>query len=239
LSEREPRKARMHALWAMIGSDTLTPRFHQNLLNNKDAGFRAWGVRAAGNFRTLDGFVRDGLLALTTDPSPDVRLQMAIAASKLTGVNPLPLLLQVLSVSGDDKLIPPIAWQNLHPLLDRQILGLELVTADLGKRSALGKLLPRVVDRLLDGRKGDPNQAVAVVDIITMREDFDPEVSRACLAAIASKVQNGEVSEKDFKYLHERLQPLLSLLFKSDRHAALYVDAALVATTFKDPEGIS
>src|SRR5207253_8513481 len=110
LSEREPRKARLHALWAMIGSDTLPPRFHQNLLNNKDASFRAWGVRAAGNSRKLDVFVRDRLLALTTDPSPDVRLQVAIAARKLAGVEPLPLLLQVLSVSGDDKLIPPIVW---------------------------------------------------------------------------------------------------------------------------------
>ena len=43
------RTARMHALWALVGGGPLAVEFHQALLADADPGFRAWGVRAAGN----------------------------------------------------------------------------------------------------------------------------------------------------------------------------------------------
>jgi putative membrane-bound dehydrogenase-like protein len=49
LDEGESRKARMHALWSLIGAGPLQATFHQELLAHADATFRAWGVRAAGN----------------------------------------------------------------------------------------------------------------------------------------------------------------------------------------------
>ncbi len=39
------------------------------------------------------------------------------------GVEAMPLLLRVLAHCGDDKLIPAIVWQNLHPLLEDQATG--------------------------------------------------------------------------------------------------------------------
>ena len=50
-----------------------------------DPGFRAWGVRAAGNLQRVDPDVRDKVVALAGDPSPDVLLQVAIAARKIEG----------------------------------------------------------------------------------------------------------------------------------------------------------
>src|SRR4051812_27740811 len=44
--QQAPRKTRMHALWTLIGCGPLAPEFHQSLLANSDAGFRAWGIRA-------------------------------------------------------------------------------------------------------------------------------------------------------------------------------------------------
>ena len=50
-----------------------------------------------------------------------MRLQVAIAARKIEGLEPLPLLVEVLANAGDDKLIPHIVWQNLHPLLGNAV----------------------------------------------------------------------------------------------------------------------
>ena len=58
LDESGPRKARMHALWSMIGTGSLQADFHLKLLNHPDAGFRAWAVRAAGNSRKVDPAIR-------------------------------------------------------------------------------------------------------------------------------------------------------------------------------------
>ena len=58
--------------------------------------FRAWGVRAAGNMGQVEPAIREKVVVkLARDPSPDVRLQVAIAARKIEGVDPLAVLLEV------------------------------------------------------------------------------------------------------------------------------------------------
>ncbi len=121
LDDAAPRAARMHALWALVGTGTLDGAFHRRLLAHADPVLRAWGVRAAGNFGHLDADLARTVLALAADPAPDVRLQVAIAARKLEGVDPVPTLFEILATAGDDKLIPHIVWQNLHPLVEDHV----------------------------------------------------------------------------------------------------------------------
>src|SRR5262249_16288868 len=59
LDEASNHKARMHALWALIGTGSLDAALHKQLLDNKDPSLRAWGVRAAGNFGKVDAAIRD------------------------------------------------------------------------------------------------------------------------------------------------------------------------------------
>ena len=113
-----PRKARMHALWTVVGAGPLDPKFHLSLLSHADPAFRAWGVRAAGNMEGLKTPVLERVRDLTHDPSLDVVLQAAIASKKVQGADPIPRLLEALSACAGDPLIPHIVWQNLHPMLD-------------------------------------------------------------------------------------------------------------------------
>src|SRR5262249_17775156 len=118
LDEAGNHKARMHALWALIGTGSLDAALHKQLLENKDPSLRAWGVRAAGNFGKVDAAIRAKVIALANNPAADVQLQVAIAARKLDGVEPVKLLTEVLAAGGQDKIIPNIVWQNLYPLLE-------------------------------------------------------------------------------------------------------------------------
>jgi putative membrane-bound dehydrogenase-like protein len=154
LDDSAPRKARMHALWALVGTGSLSVEFHQQLLTHSDPGYRAWGVRAAGNFDKVNTSIRDKVVSLAADSSPDVQIQVAIAARKLDGVDALPLLVEVLTRSGDDKLIPHIVWQNLHPLLESQSgQFLALVKKyDLKETPSLAQIMPRVTERILAGK---------------------------------------------------------------------------------------
>jgi hypothetical protein len=47
-----------------------------------------------------------------------VQLQVAIASRKIENLDALPVLVDVLTHCGHDKLIPAIVWPNLHPLLE-------------------------------------------------------------------------------------------------------------------------
>src|SRR4029077_6157516 len=78
------------------------------------------GVRAAGNFGNVSPAIRAQVAALARDSSPDVQLQVAIASRKIKTFDALPVLSDVLAHCGQDKLIPSIAWNNLHPLLETE-----------------------------------------------------------------------------------------------------------------------
>lgn len=170
LDEQLDRKHRLHALWALAGAGPLRTEFHNRLLDHADPSFRAWGVRLAGNqgeagikdvagnqggAKGLDPQIATRVAKMAADAAPEVKLQVAIAARKLPGVDPLPVLLETLVSCGDDRLIPHIVWQNLHPLLEtRGPEFLRLVKQyDLKASPNLAKLMPRVTERLLAKRK--------------------------------------------------------------------------------------
>ncbi len=156
LRDGQSKKARMHALWSLVGSGKpLSQKFHEQLLAHKDATIRAWGVRAAGNYGSVAESIRATIVALAEDPSPDVKLQVAIAARKIDDIDPIPLLTKVLATCGDDRLIPHIVWQNLHPLLEDQSAAFlaEVKKYDLKETPSLAKVMPRVTERILAAAK--------------------------------------------------------------------------------------
>ena len=165
LDEKKPRPARMHGLWARVGIGPLEPGFQASLLSHGDATFRAWGVRAAGNTRKLDAKLCDHVLKLAGDSSPDVRLQVAIAATKIDGVDPLRVLLAVEQRSYEDPLIPQIVWQNLHPMLEeRQYEIVRRFEKLNGRDKSFSPLAPHAIEKLLASSKPDAKVIGAILD---------------------------------------------------------------------------
>jgi putative heme-binding domain-containing protein len=236
LNTKERRTARMHALWALVGARALERWFFAKLLAHPDASYRAWGVRAAGNYRDVQKEVRDRVAALADDPSPDVKVQVAIAAPRLKGVDALPVLLRVLITCGDDKLIPHIVWQNLHPLLeDRAADFLKLAEKELPKSRNLARLMPRVIERILGSRKASPAVVVGLLQIVSEQKG-DLSAARRCLHLLATKVESGEIHGTQREALRTRLLPVIHKLFAKD--APLALDAAALAAALKDAEGL-
>ncbi|MFO0928364.1 MAG: PVC-type heme-binding CxxCH protein [Gemmataceae bacterium] len=234
LDESASRKARMHALWALVGGERLEPAFHQKLLAHADAGFRAWGVRAAGNARTVEPAVRERVAALASDVSPDVRLQVAIAARKVDGLDPVPLLVDVLAGgTGDDPLLPRIVWQNLHPLLETKGDQFLAVVRKRAGAVDLGGLLPRVVERLLAARRPSADALADLLELAATGRKPDHGAARQVLTLLAAKVHSGELAGDRLRTLGEKLLPRLQAYLK-DFHP-LRLDAAVFAATLNDP----
>jgi putative heme-binding domain-containing protein len=236
-----PRKARMHALWALVGTGRLEPGFHQRLLAHGDPGYRAWGVRAAGNFGKVDPAIRSRVEALAQDPSRDVQLQVAIAARKVEGLDPVPLLVRVLAGCGDDRLIPHIVWQNLHPLLEDQADRFLEVVAQPGNResASVAALMPRVVERMLGRRRPDPALVVALFRILAEgKSAADTRAAGQCLALLARKVQSGELGAAQGEVLYGQLRPILHTILGQKEAGRLREEAAVLAATLRDPEAL-
>jgi putative membrane-bound dehydrogenase-like protein len=162
LSSTAPRAQRLEALWTLISSDhtdaehhRLPDSFYEQVLAHPDPTFRAWGVRGLANGGQVSDGLKAKLVSLAGDSSPDVRLQVVIASRKIDGLDPLPLLVEVLAKAGDDPLIPHIVWQNLHPLLAAQSDAFlaEVKKYDLKATPSLAKIMPRVTERILAVKK--------------------------------------------------------------------------------------
>jgi putative membrane-bound dehydrogenase-like protein len=229
-----PRQARLHAAWALISAGSLDPAFHLKLLGHEDATFRAWAIRAAGNFGKVDTAVRERITALAADPSPDVRLQVAVVAPKVQGLDSVPLLMAVLAKSGDDPLIPHIVWQNLYPQLDssgERFLA-SLRDNPLPQSAGATEVISRTVDCMLSSKTATA-QTMAALPALLLQMNRPAEAARS-IANLAERIQGGEIAGPRLAELQPKLQPLIAPLLK-DTASPVYFEAALLAATLKDP----
>jgi len=235
-------RTRLHAAWALSATGLPRHRLVEDLLKDKDASLRGWAVRIIDDSEVhpsirLDSNFATKAASLAKDASPDVQLQVAIAARKLKGVDPLPVLLDVLTHCGDDKLIPHIVWQNLHPLLEKD--GERFLTlaakVDLAKAPGVAKVLPRAIDRILGNASGDPTAVVKFVEKLSA--DGKSDSAKLCLTALAVKIQNNEITGKQLDLLQERFKPTLKGLM-SDPKNELAIDATFLLAAMKDTSGI-
>ncbi len=198
------RVARMHALWALVGSGPLEVSFHLALLKQSDQTFRAWGVRAAGNQGKIESSIKERIFKLTTD-HPAVRLQLAIAARKLEGVDPMSLLLDVQQASALDPLIPRIVWQNLLPLIqERRTVLTQRLIARKSKAPGLSLLIPRTIEMLLDS--GDVDAAVVAKLLFA---SSDPVSTVESLDLILERLRDHSLPRQVEEAMRTELQTVL------------------------------
>jgi len=229
------RKARLHALWTLIGAGPLPNRLHVRLVDDGDPTFRAWAVRAAGNSRKAEEGVLNRLLGLTLDNSPDVLLQWAIAATKVEGVEPMTVLLSVLRHAENDKLIPHIVWQNLHPILETHSNKFLDTVARGDLDPNLANLLPRAVDRILATTKNDPATFADLVKTLLDKKQSD--AAQKLITVLANRARTGEIAEAKIPALRSALQPVLAGVLQKAEDKTIHRAAAILAVSLKDAAG--
>jgi putative heme-binding domain-containing protein len=216
------RQGRLHALWALIGSGQLEEGFHLNILRHADQAYRAWGVRAAGNFGDVSASVREKVASLGSDASRDVQLQVVIAARKVRGLDGLPVLSDVIGHCGQDKVIPSIAWNNLHPLLETN--GAQFVRWQTNWSPALSTLSSRVVERMLNAASPD---GPAVATFVQFVANHDGERAKDCLSAISLRL--GALEGSVTARLKKGLEPVLLKLLEGPSDAPYFMGAQMLA----------
>jgi len=267
LDDAQPRKARMHGLWALVGGGPLDGQFHAELWKQKqDATLRAWAVRAAGAY--LQRELQPAFVHSLEDSSPDVRLQAVIALGKLARSgrsaansepgNKFDMIALALQTSrgnhgtegvvwaltrcaaecGDDPFIPYVVWQNLHPLLEEHAHSfVEAIAMQDLTSPGLAGILPRAVERILSRKSDDIGPLASLIDVLT-RPSGDPKLARQCLIALASKVQSGELAGEALASVRSRLGDQLARLATDQSEQPLRDDAVLLAASWQDPAAV-
>ncbi len=236
-NQKSPQKLRMQALMALMSAGELDVALNLSLLRDPDTTLRAWGVRAAGNQLSASAKLCQTIARLADDPASDVKLQVAIAARKLQDVDAVSLLLRVLRSSGDDKLIPHIVWQNLHPLLEENPAPFLAAAKqpEFLRSPHAAEFLPRAAERIIGRKKFD---ASAVAGLVEITRDAAPKDAQRLLALIATKVQSGEIRGQQLNELKEALAETLKPLLVDPALHPAGDEAALLAASWGDERGI-
>ncbi len=205
------RRTRMNAVWTLVSRGVKDSAWLLALMNDPDPGFRAWGVRAAGNAKNVEGDVRAKITILSADPSADVRLQVAIAARKVVGLDAPTVLMTVASSSGNDPLIMPIVWQNLQPLLDHEANRRQIVATLEGSRSRTSKglttLAAHAFEKMLTIKPMDWKVVAGLLDHLIVSRDG--EAIREALDALSSRLSAGANDPNVLSLRKRELAPVL------------------------------
>jgi putative membrane-bound dehydrogenase-like protein len=230
------RSGRLHALWALVGSVGLSTELHRALLEHEDPTFRAWGVRAAGAGKAVDPGIRDAVAGLAADPSADVRLQVAIAATKIEGLDPVPMFAAIASSAGTDELIPRILWRNMLPILDER--GEDLIaTLSEGRSSvALRELLPRSLEWFASQDDPRPDLLLGVTETLIRTGQREP--TRGAYRVLAELLGRRDLDPGASAELRDGLRRLLG--DRSDsKDDPLRLESKILLAYCGDPEALS
>jgi len=259
----QSKTARMNALWTLVGGDALEGFMLTALLDSKDDSLRAWGVRAAGQIAASRGIetgaqppvlgsnpkpvfgtekIADRLVALAADPSPDVRLQVAIAVSKL-GIDSgftqyrdphdarSDILFTVLKNAGDDPLVPGIVWQGLKPILRHDPSRFLTSVAALGdeRPGSLSAVLPITAEVLLASEAPDVQ---AIARLVTLLGD-DSDTTWQVLRSVTEKVATGEIDDVLAADVRTAFADIMKEAIENDA-SAIHDEAIWLATALGD-----
>jgi putative heme-binding domain-containing protein len=207
LDEKAAFKTRMHGLWALVGAGPLPPGFHLRLLDDPDSRFRAWGVRAAGNMGRVDDKIRGKIESRANFESPDVQLQVAIAARKIDGMSVISVLADRLVCCADDELVAAIVWQNVHGLLEQDYRHFIrcLKVERIGQYAFVGvaPFLKRMIIRLAHAPHVDPSILGNLCAKLLEHEHH--AVCGTCMDALSDSVHSGQLRGARLKSLADSM----------------------------------
>ena len=234
-----PPANRMQALFALSGMTLPQPEWNDaknwyaRLRQHDDAAVQAWAIRLLANRGNLDACFVEGHWL---DRPAVVALQFASATSKLPkGFDRVALtaLIGILANHRDDRLIPHIVWQNLHPRLDDQaddfvaLLG----EGNLVRAKPVADLMPRVVDRILGRQKFD---AAPVAKLFALLRDDHPQVAKQVIELLSAKVQSGELKGDKLDQLKVAMEPEMKPMMGVESKHPLRLEASLLSLSWGD-----
>lgn len=227
------------ALWALIAMERVDPAWHHYLLRHPEPTYRAWGVRVAAEAGTASTETWRMIRKLADDGSPDVRLQVAIASSRLDHPEAWSLALDVADHPDDDPLIPQITWQNLHPRVadHGEAAVTRLTDLPLDERPVARAVTTRLAEMLLP-RGDDDGRLFAALLSRSLEQPSHRAVAHHALDALLRGALSGQVPEHGARLVDDELRARLRAWADGDGDAGGAEVAVLLLALWKEVQAV-
>jgi putative membrane-bound dehydrogenase-like protein len=186
----------LRGLWGLYAIGGFDAAVAELALKHPNKWVRSWAVRLAGEEgEVARQVVRQMVGMAIQDGSPEVRLQLASTAHKLTAVPGCLSLLDSLmrhKEDADDPCIPLMIWLAYEPLVAKgrpDVIFRLLEGSAPGNRLATEAIVPRVMRRLIaTGKASDLSECLLFLDRVK-----DPAVRRRGLEGLLLALQNQQL----------------------------------------------
>jgi putative membrane-bound dehydrogenase-like protein len=241
LSADDSSQAPMHALWLLVSQHKLDPAFHLKALAHPRAATRNWAVRGVGEMGTVDPKVFARLIELAkSDESPDVRVQIPIAAGRLKDVEVMPLFEAMLSnpANAADPLIPNIIYQNFKPIAPKHGRALlAFFDANPPMEKAFSESVSRWVREGIAAMGLSPAELISQLGPVLANPELDPRRTSQTLQGVINALSQHNLSKEDrAKLFNPELRDLLGDIAVGKTPAK--VQAALLGLWWDDPRAL-
>jgi len=170
-------------------------------------------------------------------------LFMAISTSDVD-YGPMHYVIWLITIAAfpDDPLIPQIAWQNLHPLLEDHTDDF-LMVLEKGKflrHASIVKLMPRFANRILARKEFKADDIAKLVTLLAEQDNEDCRAAaRSLLWSIADSSQTGGLDAAKRDALKVAFASTFESVNKSGESHPLYVPATQLQCSWGDAASIT
>jgi putative membrane-bound dehydrogenase-like protein len=185
----------LRGLWGLYAVGALDEDFASRCLAHESPWVRSWTVRLLGEAGRVSGPMLERWVRLAAeDPAPEVRLQLAAIAQKLTRQDTLPLLHNLMKHAEDakDPCLPLMIWVAYEPRVTprRDAVLAWLKDHAAGNPLILNTILPNTIRRLADGDR--PEDLRACVAFLAEVRDTAARrrALRSLVRALAGKIKD-------------------------------------------------
>jgi putative membrane-bound dehydrogenase-like protein len=185
---------RLRGLWGLYAIGVFEENIAAKMLMDANPWVRVWAIRLLGEAGQVSSATMKRLLDLaSSDPAPEVRLQLAATAQRLQHEDTLPLLQKLMQHAEDanDPCIPLMIWLAYEP---RVVAQFELILNWLkdhasGNPLVTNEMVPRVMRRLVATNQPGKNAAC----VAFLRDAGDSLVRRRALEGLLLALEGRQV----------------------------------------------
>lgn len=175
--------------------------------------------------------------------NPRARLYSNILLQKVVGPRSLfAVWLNLIRDCPDDPLIPQIAWNSLHPLLEDHTIDF-LSVLEKGKflrHASIAKLMPRFAARILARKQFKADEIAKLLSLLSAQDNEDcRNAARQLLWSIAESSQTGGLDAAKREALKTEFASTFDAVNKVGESHPLYVPATQVQCSWGDATAIA
>lgn len=229
-----------HALWLLCSQDSMPEEYHLTLLDDSSL-CRNWGVRMIGQMGKVSKPVYEKLIVLANDPSPDVRVQVPVAAGRLIDNDPVPVLFAMMknAENANDPIIPNIIYNNFKPLVKTRGEELMRLLNDNEPQFAAFKttVIPWLRECIAGGGDLDPSKFVEALKKGLRNAGNDTANEKAALVTCIDAFSAAGIKLSDrAKLIDKNYRPTITALIA--KPGKQQVPAAVVAIWWNDSKAV-